>query len=249
MDEETYQLALNLRDRLRDELMQNETFRAFEHAEAMLAIWDGARAKPGNHIVQTQTVRTPRAPDKHSPGSRTSVITNAAAEYLRQKGSRATSGEILKELTDRGIQVGGKDPSKVTSSYLSHSPLFNNIPGQGYGLAEWPQTTETTQRSTTAKVPTKAQRMLDAIREFITPRGIVHRKDILNHLTSLGLMQGIKNPMLNLAAFISDHKDVLASHGEGRWSLATSDTPESETPNSSELFGAPKGNGALPLNL
>jgi hypothetical protein len=194
MDEETYQLALKLRDRLRDELMQNGTFRAFEHAEAMLAIWDTARVHPGKHIVQTQTMRAPRALDKHIPGSRTSVITNAAAEYLRQKGSRATSGEILKELTDRGIEVGGKDPSKVTSSYLSHSPLFNNVPGQGYGLAEWP--TVTPQRSMAAKEPTKAQRLRDEIRDFLEPRGIVHRKDILDHVTSRGFMEGIKDPVV-----------------------------------------------------
>ena len=78
---------------------------------------------------------------------------------------------------------------------------------------------------------------------------IVHRKDILDHLVSLGLMEGIKNPMMNLAAYISDHKSEFVSHGSGRWSLASSVTSESEAPDSSLLSGAPKTNGTSPLGL
>ncbi len=99
-----------------------------------------------------------------------------------------------------------------------------------------------------AKEPSKAQRTRDAISQFLEPRGIVHRTEILDHLTSLGLMEGIKKPMANLAAFISDHKEMFRSHGGGRWSLASSSNPESETPNSDELFGAPQSNGAEPLH-
>jgi hypothetical protein len=240
MDEHLYRKAVELREGLRAELEQNETFRRLQHAEAIVASWERsqqlAAAEPRRAVP---TVKT------HLPGSATSKIVQGAVEYLRSKGARAASGEIHRALSARGIEVRGKDPLKSTSSYLSHSPLFNNVPGEGYGLAEWSITgNQSPQRS---REPTKAQRILNAIREFVEPRGTVHRMEILDHLTAAGLMDGIVNPMANLAAFISDHKEFFVSHGGGRWSLASE--PKSEAPNSSELSGAPKPNGTNPLGL
>jgi hypothetical protein len=145
MDEEAYRLALELRNRLQAELAQNETFRAFQHIDAVVAMWeksrDPATARP---IAETVPKIIPPVPTKvasvvgrHFAGSQTYKIVTGAQDYLRRKGSRAPASEIHKDLISKGIAVGGKNPLKVTASYLSHSPYFNNVPGQGYGLIEW----------------------------------------------------------------------------------------------------------------
>ncbi len=81
-----------------------------------------------------------RAPKKitygSNPNSRTTAIVNAAVTYLRQKGSRAETPEIQRALIAAGLNVGDARPDTV-SSCLSHSPLFDNVRGQGYGLVEW----------------------------------------------------------------------------------------------------------------
>ena len=70
--------------------------------------------------------------------TKTAQVEAASAEYLINKGRRATSGEILPAVVAKGIEVPGKVPSKTLSSYLSNSKRFDNIPAfGGYGLVEW----------------------------------------------------------------------------------------------------------------
>jgi hypothetical protein len=81
-------------------------------------------------------IRSPRKIRGGKPDSLTTVITQAAATYLRQKGSRAQAPEIRQALIDAGLNF--EEAHKGTmASCLSHSPLFDNIRGQGYGLTEW----------------------------------------------------------------------------------------------------------------
>jgi hypothetical protein len=156
MEEQTYRLALELRNRLRDELAQNETFRAFQHVEAIVSMWEQSR-RPTVSVQSVTPAAVPRmtpAPlrvasvvTRHFAGSQTSKIVSGATEFLKRTGRRAPASEIYKDLVAQGIKVGGKNPQKSTASYLSHSPHFDNVPGQGYGLIEWSaseaQTTET----------------------------------------------------------------------------------------------------------
>ncbi len=79
---------------------------------------------------------------KHIPGSMTATIVEATARYLRHKGARAQSPEILTALRAQGIEA-----KLDITSCLSHSHLFDNIKGQGYGLVEW--STEHDQESET----------------------------------------------------------------------------------------------------
>jgi hypothetical protein len=111
-------------------------------------------------------IRSPRKISGARPESLTTAINQAAAAYLRQKGSRAEAPEIRQALIDSGFNFANAHKGTLASC-LSHSRLFDNIRGQGYGLLEW-----------------------------LSPK-----------------------------------------------------PAETETPNSGELSGAPKGNGALPLNL
>jgi hypothetical protein len=166
MDSENLQLAIELRDRLLAELRQNPLFRAYLGAqETVLALSAEPIPQPTQRTDQEQIRRSKASAQSPSkPGTQAESILTAAATYLRDKNSRAPSTEISKALTSRGVGIGGRDPSATVAAYLTHSPLFDNIRGQGYGLIEW-------------------------------------------------------------------------------------SNPQSETPNSSELFGAPKTNGAEPLNL
>ena len=72
--------------------------------------------------------------------SQASRIRDGAAQFLRERKTPATSGEITVALERLGIEVKGKKPSAVVASYLAHSELFVSSP-EGYGLAEWRQQT------------------------------------------------------------------------------------------------------------
>jgi hypothetical protein len=74
-------------------------------------------------------------------GSQAEAIREGTAQFLRQKGARATSGEIYEALRLEGINVVGKKPSAVVASYLSHSDMFD-CTSEGYGLREPHHSTE-----------------------------------------------------------------------------------------------------------
>jgi hypothetical protein len=141
---ESYRLAVELRDRLLAELNENEIFKAFQHAQEIVS----ALARTGSEHTgaQTQTETAPKTTIVRAgkAGSQSSAVLTATEDFLKQRGSRAFSGEILEALIAKGIEVAGNKPSAVVASYLSHSSRFNNVRGQGYGLVEWSeQKTET----------------------------------------------------------------------------------------------------------
>ncbi len=72
------------------------------------------------------------------PGSMAQRIVDGAAEYLRRKGSRAGTSEIVRALAEAGVLPAGTTRDEYgVSSRLSRSSLFDGGRGQGYGLAEW----------------------------------------------------------------------------------------------------------------
>ena len=66
---------------------------------------------------------------------------------------------------------------------------------------------------------TKATLLKAEITHLLDVRGTEHRQKVLEHLVSKGLMGHEKNPMANLAAFLSDNKDLFATDGRGNFSL------------------------------
>ena len=59
-------------------------------------------------------------------------------KYLREKGRRAPASELLGAMQEAGIEIGGSEPVKALSAYLSNSKALNNVREYGgYGLAEW----------------------------------------------------------------------------------------------------------------
>jgi hypothetical protein len=88
----------------------------------------------------------PPTPSGRSPGggrtranSDSARIRDAAVEYLRETGRRATSGEIYHALLSKGVTVSGKNPVSGVAARLSKGPsrnIFDNTL-EGYGLREW----------------------------------------------------------------------------------------------------------------
>jgi hypothetical protein len=74
--------------------------------------------------------------------SLSSRIVDATVEILTERGKRAQSLVIMKELEKRGFTFQGKKPTTGLASTLSHSPQFDNVRGLGYGLVSWTRSTE-----------------------------------------------------------------------------------------------------------
>ncbi|AWL94117.1 hypothetical protein CIT37_19585 [Bradyrhizobium ottawaense] len=137
--------------RLRAELEKTPAYKRLKAAEALISAYRGnpevqvaqtaAPAKPTEPALTAQTkdaVEQAIEPIVTAHRTKTAQVEAAAAEYLTQRGRRATSGELLPYVQSKGIHVPGKMPSKTISSYLSTSKKFDNVPGfGGYGLVEW----------------------------------------------------------------------------------------------------------------
>ena len=76
---------------------------------------------------------------QHIPGSASARVVEFAVRHLREKGARAQAPEIIDGKTHgEGLELR----VDAVSSSLSHSALFDNVRGQGYGLTEWHQSSE-----------------------------------------------------------------------------------------------------------
>jgi hypothetical protein len=153
MDSMSYRKAVELRDSLLADLQQNQTFQAYRYAQAIIAGLE-AEAERRPSLEPPPVIDKTSGRQSFKPGTQAETILMASAAYIRQKSARAPSGEILKALTEQGIAVGGQNPSATVSSYLSHSTLFDNLRGQGYGLVEWRSQTETPNSSELFGAPT-----------------------------------------------------------------------------------------------
>jgi len=73
--------------------------------------------------------------------------------------------------------------------------------------------------ATIATLRTKGDKVQAEITALLRQRGAVHRREILNHLTTVGLMGHEKDPMASLAAYLSNWNNIFAPDGGGNWSL------------------------------
>jgi hypothetical protein len=74
-------------------------------------------------------------------------------------------------------------------------------------------------------------------------------RDIFHQVVEVrGCHIGGKDPVNGLSSILS-RAGKFKAHGRSGWTMATDEPdPQTETPNSNELFGAPKTNGAMPLS-
>jgi hypothetical protein len=123
--------------RLQAELEKTPAYKRLMAARELIAAYRGnpeVEASPRESTAAiVERVVTPII-EQHK--TKTAQVDAAVSVYLKQKGARATSGELLPIVTGAGIEITGKIPSKTLASYLSTSKKFDNA-YDGYGLVEW----------------------------------------------------------------------------------------------------------------
>lgn len=126
-------------ERLEAELQATTAYQKLQLAKQVVALYEGI---PGVSLKIGGQVATPSQVVAHQMVERElttkTARIDAAAKYLKAKGARAPASELLEPITKEGVAIGGKEPVKALSAYLSSSKAFNNQRELGgYGLAEW----------------------------------------------------------------------------------------------------------------
>jgi hypothetical protein len=121
-------------EKLKGELIRVPAFQRLRLLEKHLAEYQA--------IIPGQPTLAPAHPIKDyqrygRPGSKAAVIVEGAEAYLNQTKTRAQTGQIVAALVEAGITLPDANPVGAVSSYLSTSPLFDHVKGEGYGLVEW----------------------------------------------------------------------------------------------------------------
>lgn len=134
--------------RLEAELVATPTYQKLQLAKKVVDLWAATEVpvSSGNaldHVIRSGYPSRKRfftfaGGGDEGPMTKTRRIEVTAVTYLKAKGARATSNELLEAMTQAGVDIGGAEPIKALSSYLSTSKEFNNVRELGgYGLAEW----------------------------------------------------------------------------------------------------------------
>lgn len=139
MSETLLQAARDEEHRLVDELRPNPTFRKLEIVRNLIAAYETGERAGGITAFANVTIPGPRASGRASTREGTKAFSHIseAQAFLRNKGARAQTREIMEALQARGVVFEGEKPMAALASTLSHSALFDNVRGEGYGLVEW----------------------------------------------------------------------------------------------------------------
>jgi hypothetical protein len=126
--------------RLEAELAETPAYQKLQLAKQVVALYRGIPtlrlSSDGHPVNPAEFVK--RVHEERVLTTKTARIDAAAAKYLKTKGARAPASELLEPVIKEGVMIGGKEPVKALSAYLSNSKAFNNQRELGgYGLAEW----------------------------------------------------------------------------------------------------------------
>ncbi|WGF90819.1 hypothetical protein [Marinivivus vitaminiproducens] len=123
--------------RLRRELEATPAFRRLHALEQLLAAYGEAVTPEAMGVSGGADRAYSASRQPRNQSTTTARAIQGAADYLRQIQRRAQSLEIMQYLEAQGLEFRGKKPTTVVASILSHSDLFDNVRGEGYGLREW----------------------------------------------------------------------------------------------------------------
>ncbi|MBB5049202.1 hypothetical protein HNR60_003977 [Rhodopseudomonas rhenobacensis] len=131
-------------ERLKAELSKTPAYQKLMLAEQVVELYEKAEQVAtyrGEHAAMFGRPEYASEPLKFKfleSKTKTAQIERAAVSFLTKVQRRATSGELLTAITEAGIEVGGKEPNKALSAYLSGFKSLNNSREHGgYGLVEW----------------------------------------------------------------------------------------------------------------
>jgi hypothetical protein len=128
MEDEFIESALREETRLKRRLLAVQAVIANYREDNRQTPPDDVSSHPPSGPLRTRTSRSQ---------SNASSVIRIAEEHLMQVQRRAPSTELYDEIKRRGIEIPGQNPTGIVASYLSNSDKFDNVRGQGYGLAIW----------------------------------------------------------------------------------------------------------------
>jgi hypothetical protein len=118
------------RDRLKTQLAATPEYRRIEAIDRLLDLYGETGAS--GRMDRLSGAKSPRT------GTVAATVVGIAERYLRQKGSRAQTPEIVVEVQKAGVLTDSANPAATVASYLSSAKdRFDNVRGEGYGLIEW----------------------------------------------------------------------------------------------------------------
>lgn len=126
------------RKRLYRELSSNPAFQRYITLRKLIRLYaadvdEDEEAGLGSEATATK----PQSAKPTRSGSFSAKVEAAAYEWLKIRGRRAQSPELIEAMRAQGLQFSGSKPTAVLASILSHSEKFDNVRGEGYGLSEW----------------------------------------------------------------------------------------------------------------
>lgn len=140
MGNEFLEAAKREAEALRAELAENPVFQKLQIVQRTIesyeAVEGAGRSESRGGIVK-RTNRPKLVAGAARPGSKLAQVEYLVIAHTISNGQRATSGQLLPVILNAGIDIGGQVPAKTLSSMLSNSNAVNNLPGYGYGPADW----------------------------------------------------------------------------------------------------------------
>ncbi|MBP1842066.1 hypothetical protein J2046_000310 [Rhizobium petrolearium] len=120
---------------LTKELEDLPVFQKLQQVRRLIALYEAIEerepAKSISHVRILPTTTSPRA------GTKAAQVDEVVTKFLTERGTRASSGELLPVVQAAGIELSGQIPAKTLSAFLTNSTRFNNVKRHGYGLTEW----------------------------------------------------------------------------------------------------------------
>ncbi|MGO6685368.1 hypothetical protein [Rhizobium leguminosarum] len=125
---------------LRSALSKNPEFQKLQQVQKLIDTYETFEVESDKGLPETPYKEATAKSGQQTgprPGSKTSLVDEVVTNDLRERGRRASSGDLLPVVQAAGISLGGSIPSKTLASFLTNSKRFNNVKGLGYGLVEW----------------------------------------------------------------------------------------------------------------
>jgi hypothetical protein len=137
MESELLKTARREAESLRAELAKNPAFQKLQQVQRLIDVYEAYEGKQPPLESAKVAAQSPKMVPPTRPGTKLAQVEKIVLDYSWKTGQRHSSGQLMPILTDAGIEMAGKVPSKTLASMLSNSQKLNNLRGYGYGPAEW----------------------------------------------------------------------------------------------------------------
>ena len=161
------------------------------------------------------------------------------------RGLRQVASQLSQEIDDLDQEIASltEQRSLLVSKLADINSAISTVDSL---TGDSPQDSVTRTQTRTFK-----EQLTSAIHEALLREGPLHRKTILNRVSSMGIQIGLTNPLASLASYLSTD-DRFVNVGKGIWALAgqatnstVNETPRHANITANELTGFTKLSDAL----